>query len=339
MLTVTSPAGYPSRRPTPSIPARSASATRGAALQVGAGQDHHELVAAVARRHVRGADRVPDLARHRAQDLVARLVAVLVVHLLEAVEVEEQHREPLVAPLAALDLERQPVPQHPVGREPGQRVHRRRPLRLVRPALLVRRALPHATPAPAPPPRRTAGRCRTRTPGSPTGARSGPARSASRIAATASGSGTGRRGLMANVAPTLATTAASTTGCRLRGGSVLASSSRRQYSSSRGPDERVVQRPLGREDVHEAEVEPVHRHRPGHRRERVEPADLPEPPARVARLLQQRQRQPARRAQVPPPLLRHPLEEGRLRQHVHPADAEELVQVAEGDRRVELGSC
>ena len=102
---------------------------------------------------------------------------------------------------------------------------------------------------------------------------------------------------------------ASTTGCRLRGGSALASSSRRQYSSSCGPEQRMVQRPLGREDVHEAQVEPVHRHRPRHRRERVEPADLPEPPARVARLLQQRQRQPARRAQVPPPLLRHPLEE------------------------------
>ena len=71
--------------------------------------------------------------------------------------------------------------------------------------------------------------------------------------------------------------------------------------------------------------------------QRVQPADLPEPPAGVARLLQQRQRQPARGAQVPPPLLRHPLEHRRLRQHAHPADPEELLQVAEGDRRVELG--
>ena len=143
---------------------------------------------------------------------------------------------------------------------------------------------------------------------------------------------------MANTAPTLATTAPSTTGCRLRGGSALASSSRRQYSSSVRTRERMVQRPLGRQDVHEAQVQPVHRHRPGHRRERVEPADLPEPPARVARLLQQRQRQPAGRAQVPPPLLGHPLEERRLRQHAHPADAEELVQIAEGDGRVEIGA-
>ena len=100
----------------------------------------------------------------------------------------------------------------------------------------------------------------------------------------------------------------------------------------------MVQRALGAQDVHEAQVQPVHRHRPGHRRQRVEPADLPEPAARVARLLQQRQRQPARRAQVPPPLLRHPLEPGRLRQHAHPADAEELVQIAERDGRVEIGT-
>ena len=102
--------------------------------------------------------------------------------------------------------------------------------------------------------------------------------------------------------------------------------------------QRVVQRPLGREDVHEAQVQPVHRHRPGHRLERVQPAELAEPPAGVARLLQQRQRQTAGGAQVPPPLLRHPLEEGRLVQHVHAPDPEDLVQVAEGDRRVELGT-
>ena len=56
------------------------------------------------------------------------------------------------------------------------------------------------------------------------------------MAATASGSGRIGRSLIAKVAPTLATTAVSTTGYRLRGGSVLASSSRRQNNSSRGPD-------------------------------------------------------------------------------------------------------
>ena len=80
------------------------------ALQVGPGQDHDELVAAVARRDVGGAHRVPDLARDRAQDLVPRLVTVLVVHFLEPVEVQEQHREPFGAALAALHLGRQPVP-------------------------------------------------------------------------------------------------------------------------------------------------------------------------------------------------------------------------------------
>ena len=98
----------------------------------------------------------------------------------------------------------------------------------------------------------------------------------------------------------------------------------------------MVQRALGAQDVHEAQVQPVHRHRPGHRRQGVEPPDLPEPAARVARLVQQRQRHPAGRAQVPPPLLGHPLEERRLGQHAHPADAEELVQIAEGDGRVEI---
>src|SRR2546427_1712957 len=116
------------------------------ALEVRAGQDDHELVATIARRHVRGAHGVPDLAGHRPQDLVARLVPVLVVHFLEAVEVQEQDREPLIAALAALDLEGQPVTQDPVGRQAGHRVDRRRPLRLVRPALLVRGALAHRCP-------------------------------------------------------------------------------------------------------------------------------------------------------------------------------------------------
>ena len=100
----------------------------------------------------------------------------------------------------------------------------------------------------------------------------------------------------------------------------------------------MIQRPLGRQDIHEAEVEPVHRHRARHRLERVEPAQLPELAARVAGLLQQRQRQPARRGQVPPPLLRHPVEEDRLGQQVHVPDPEDLVQVAEGDARVDLGA-
>ncbi len=100
----------------------------------------------------------------------------------------------------------------------------------------------------------------------------------------------------------------------------------------------MVERTLVREEVHEAEIEPVHRHRPGDRLERVEPADLPEAPARLPRLLEQRERQPARSAQVPPPLLRHPLEERGLRQHRDAANLEELLQVAEGDGRVEIGT-
>src|SRR5918994_2194901 len=71
----------------------------------------------------------------------------------------------------------------------------------------------------------------------------------------------------------------------------------------------MVQYTLRGEDIHEAEVHPVHRDRPGQRPQRVQAPDLPEPPAGVARLVQQRERKPARRAQVPPPLLRNPLED------------------------------
>ena len=99
----------------------------------------------------------------------------------------------------------------------------------------------------------------------------------------------------------------------------------------------MIQRPLGRQNVHEAEIQPVHRHCPRHRLERLQPPQLPEAPARVAGLLQQRQRQAPGCAQVPSPLLRDPLEEDRLTEDVYPANPEDLVQVAEGDRGVQLG--
>ena len=64
----------------------------------------------------------------------------------------------------------------------------------------------------------------------------------------------------------------------------------------------------------------------------------PEPPARIARLLEQCQGHAPRRAQVPPALLRDPLEVPRLRRHAHAADAEELVEIAERDGCVEIGA-
>jgi hypothetical protein len=89
---------------------------------------------------------VPDLIGNGLEYIVAGLVTVLVVHQLEAVKVEKQHREPLVAPFAALDLEGQALAQHPIGRESGELVGRGRAVRFFRPALLVRRTLPHRRP-------------------------------------------------------------------------------------------------------------------------------------------------------------------------------------------------
>src|SRR5438552_6256040 len=58
----------------------------------GAHQHQHELVPAVARRQIGGADVGAALPRRPAQHLVPRLVAELVVHLPEVVQVHEQHR-------------------------------------------------------------------------------------------------------------------------------------------------------------------------------------------------------------------------------------------------------
>ena len=55
------------------------------------GQQHDELVAAVARRHVGGAQLGLDRVRHLAQQAVAGFVAVGVVHRLQVVAVDHQH--------------------------------------------------------------------------------------------------------------------------------------------------------------------------------------------------------------------------------------------------------
>ncbi len=68
----------------------------------GGGQQHHELVAALADHAVAGAEELREERRHRLQQHVAGGVAVAVVHLLQAVEVEGEdgHRE-LAAELQA----------------------------------------------------------------------------------------------------------------------------------------------------------------------------------------------------------------------------------------------
>ena len=101
--------------------------------QVGVGEDHDELVAAVARDAVERAElaheRLHDLAQHR----VAGLVAVVVVDELEVVEVDQQARErPAGAHRAADLLVQAPAHRavvhaagHRVGARLGARAHER----------------------------------------------------------------------------------------------------------------------------------------------------------------------------------------------------------------------
>ena len=69
----------------------------------GAGQDHDELVAAEPDAQVGRAAGVAHALRGHDQHVVAGGMAERVVDLLEAVEVELQHGEPLAAPVRALD--------------------------------------------------------------------------------------------------------------------------------------------------------------------------------------------------------------------------------------------
>jgi hypothetical protein len=63
------------------------------AVVVGIGHEHDELVTAVARNDVAGADVVLDRRGDVAQNAVAVGVSVPIVDRLELVEVEHQHRE------------------------------------------------------------------------------------------------------------------------------------------------------------------------------------------------------------------------------------------------------
>ena len=76
---------------------------------------------------------------HDAQQLVAGRVAERVVDLLEVVEVDEQHREPLVLRVARVQRVLEPVDEQRAVRQPGQRVVER----AVRQLLLERDAVGH----------------------------------------------------------------------------------------------------------------------------------------------------------------------------------------------------
>ena len=68
---------------------------------VDAGEHDRELVAAHPGDEVAGPDAAAQAAATRDEELVAGVVAEAVVHVLEAVEVEEQHRERVAGPAPA----------------------------------------------------------------------------------------------------------------------------------------------------------------------------------------------------------------------------------------------
>ena len=89
-------------------------------LQRRPGQQHDELVAAVAGHHVRATQRVADRARDHPQHVVAVGVGHAVVDALEAVQVDQRDREWLVADLRG-QLREALVQRAPVG-QAGERV-------------------------------------------------------------------------------------------------------------------------------------------------------------------------------------------------------------------------
>ncbi|KEH14036.1 hypothetical protein GY15_08850 [Delftia sp. 670] len=94
----------------------------GLAAEQRAHADEDELVTAEARQHVGAAQMGGQALSHGAQQCVAGLVAVLVVHVLEAVQVDEAHHHAFLAACAARNQPAQLVGEAaPVG-QAGQRV-------------------------------------------------------------------------------------------------------------------------------------------------------------------------------------------------------------------------
>src|SRR4051794_17396299 len=100
-------------------------------LATGLGQDHDELLAAVATDHVDLADLIADPVGDLHHDGVAHLVAVGVVDLLEQVEVEHQDGQRPVEPAGALDLSAQGRLEEPVVAEAGEAIGDGKALRLL----------------------------------------------------------------------------------------------------------------------------------------------------------------------------------------------------------------
>ena len=91
-------------------------------LAVGLRRDHRELIAPVADDDVMRSHRIHQRFRHFLENSVAVLVAVPVVHELEVVQVQEHQGERMLMATVALELNGQPLGQHPVVGHPRERV-------------------------------------------------------------------------------------------------------------------------------------------------------------------------------------------------------------------------
>src|SRR2546421_215709 len=267
-------------------------------------QHHHELVPAVARRQVDVPHMRPALERRPPQHLVPRLVAELVVHLLEVVQVHEQHGKRLAGPVAARHLARQPVPQHPERGEPRQAVFGRLKLRLRRRLVEVRRTRLERGALQRRRLRKRLTRpitARAAVPRPPVGREADLLQNALHLLGTRSAPGDQHRERLPHLHA-------------LRDGIVHHRLERarglgRPHDLAApeqlipGTEQRMVETPLARQDVHEPQLDAVHGDRPRDPLERPQPPHLAEPLARVALFPQQLERQAPRSAPMPAPLL------------------------------------
>ena len=103
---------------------RKRSAKAAALAAVGARQDDHELVAAVAAHRIRGARALRQQLGHQLEHAITHQVAVGVVDFLEVVGVDEQHAQRMLIALGVGDRARQRLVEVAAVVQAGQGVAR-----------------------------------------------------------------------------------------------------------------------------------------------------------------------------------------------------------------------
>src|SRR2546430_1131400 len=291
----------------------------------------------VARREVGVAHVRPALERRPPQHLVARLVAELVVHLLEVVQVHEQQGKRLAGAVAARHLARQPVPQHPERGEPRQAVFGRLKLRLRRRLVEVRRTRLEGRALQRRPLRKRLTRpitARTAVPRPPVGREPDLLQHALYLLGTRPALGDEHHERLPHP-HALRDRIVHHRLERARGlGRPHDLAAPEQLLP--GPEQRMVETPLARQDVHQAQLDAVHGNRPRDPLERPQPPHLAEPLARVALLPQQLERQAPRRAPMPASLLGEPAEVRLLLIDPYGAPPKPRRQVVERDGRIHI---